>query len=212
LRRLIDEVKKLSQFVQEDIPSSHRTEGGDQTGKSEPKPEDVARVGGAVATGGVSLFIEWAINELIKLGNNPVKVTWKSFPLKLKEASDNIIELLPPKQNAVDPGNVEIVLETDSNSFKKQIGFQQWDSNTQRPIYNAEAQNFGSGHGSERSPSGAIIDRLLLNTSRIASGTLKFVSEDEFVNQALLGRYVLGDLTEVLKDRTSVTFRWKGIR
>jgi len=54
------------------------------------------------------------------------------------------------------------------------------------------------------------LEKLL--SEQIASGTLKFVSEGEFLNQLLLGRYVLGDLTEVLKDRTSVTFRWKGRR
>ena len=32
------------------------------------------------------------------------------------------------------------------------------------------------------------------------------------VHEVLLGRYVLGDLAEVLKERTQVTFRWKGQR
>jgi hypothetical protein len=211
LKRLIEEIKKLSQFVHEDIPSSLRPEGGGQgiNGWVSVKPEDVARAGVGLATGFASLFIEWAFNELIKLGNKPVIIAWKDFPLKLNEGKGNIIERLP-EQYAVYPGNVEIVLETDSNSFKKQIVFQQWDSDTQRPIYSAEIQNFGGGHGSELGPSGTIIDRLLLNTLQIASGTLKFVSEDELVPQLLLGRYVLGDLTEVLKDRTRVTFRWKG--
>ena len=54
------------------------------------------------------------------------------------------------------------------------------------------------------------LEKLL--SEQIASGTLKFVSEDEFWPDLLLGRYVPGDLTEALKDRTSGTFRWKGIR
>jgi hypothetical protein len=214
LKRLMDEIKKLGTFVEEDIPSGLRPDGASQKDNNlfPVTPEDAARLGGALATGGASLFIEWAVNELVKLGNNPVKVTWSSFPLALNAGRGNIIELLPPEQNAVYPGNVEIVLETDSNSFKKQIVFQQWDSESQRSIFNGEIQNYGPGHGSERSASGNIIDRLLLNTSQIASGTLKFVSEDEIANHVLLGRYVLGDLAEVLKDRTKVTFRWKGQR
>ena len=74
----------------------------------------------------------------------------------------------------------------------------------QRPIYSADLQNFGGGHGP--------IDRLVLNAAQVQNGTLKFISEDEIVNELLLGRYVLGDLAERLKDRTRVTFRWKGQR
>lgn len=206
LKRLIEEIKKLSQFVQEDIPSSLRPEGGGQTNNDRVsvKPEDVARFGGAVATGAVSLFIEWAFNELIKLGNKPEIITWNSFPLSLKAGSGNIIELLAPEKIADYQGLVEIVLETDANSYKKRIVFQQWDSDAQRPIYNAEIHNSWSDRRTK--------DSLVLNASQLASGTLKFVSEDEFVNELLLGRYVLGDLTEVLKDSTKVTFRWKGQR
>jgi hypothetical protein len=206
LRRLIDEVKKLSQFVDEDIPATLRPAGSEQknNGLPTPTPEDAARAAGAVATGGASLFIEWAFNELIKAGNQPVRVTWNNFPLKLNEGRGNIIELLPPEQNALSQGTVEIVLETDSNSYKKKIAFQQWDRDTQRPIYSADLQNFGGGHGP--------IDRVVLNAAQMQYGTLKFISEDEVVNELLLGRYVLGDLTDRLKDRTRVTFRWKGQR
>jgi hypothetical protein len=206
LKLLIEEIKKLSQFVQEDIPSSLRPEGGGQTNNDRVsvKPEDVARFGGAVATGGVSLFIEWAFNELIKLGNKPEIIAWNSFPISLKAGSGNIIELLAPEKIADYQGLVEIVLETDANSYKKRIMFQQWDSDAQRPIYNAEIHNSW--------PDRRTKDSLVLNASQLASGTLKFVSEDEFVNELLLGRYVLGDLTEVLKDSTKVTFRWKGQR
>jgi hypothetical protein len=213
LRRLMAEIRKLSQFVQEDIPVSLRPEGSGQTTTGVTvKPEDVLKGAGALATGGASLFIEWAINELVKLGNRPVKVKWANFPLKLNEPKGNIIELQPPEQNGAYPGTVEIALETDANSFKKRIVFQQWDADTGRPIYNAELQNFGAGHAGERGPSGTIVDRLLLNPAQLASGTLKFISEDEILNEVLLGRYVLGDLAEVLKERTKVTFRWKGQR
>jgi len=199
--------------VQEDVPSSLRPEGGGQTTTGVTvKPEDLAQGGVALATGGASLFIEWAFNELVKLGNRPARVKWVNFPLKLNEAKGNIIELQPPEQTGAYPGTVEIVLETDANSYKKRVVFQQWDADTRRQIYSAEIQNFGAGHASERGPSGTTIDRLLLNPVQIASGTLKFISEDEILNEVLLGRYVLGDLAEVLKERTKVTFRWKGQR
>ena len=206
LRRLVDEIKKLSQFVDEETPTNLRPAGSEPRtgGLPTPKPEDAARGGAAVATGGVSLFIEWAFNELIKAGNRPVRVTWPEFPLKLNEGRGNIIELRPPEENALPRGTVEIVLETDGNSFKKKISFQQWDRDSQRPVYSADLQNFGGGHGP--------VDRLVLNAEQMQNGTLKFISEDEVVNELLLGRYVLGELGDRLKDRTRLTFRWKGQR
>jgi hypothetical protein len=206
LSRLLAEVKKLSQTVEDEVPPSLRPAAGQkENGRSGSiTPEDGVRAGVAVATGGASLFIEWAFNELIALGNRPVVVTWNSFPLEFNKDKGNIIEM-SVAANAVYPGNVEIVLETDRNSYKKQIVFQQWNQNTQVPIQNRPIQNFPVGPGSER-------DSYLFNTSQVPYGTLKFVSEDEIVNELLLGRYVLGDLSEVLKDRTQVTFRWKGQR
>jgi len=208
LRRLMEAVKELSQIVEEDIPDSLRSEKGGQTVKRELKPEDVAKGLAAAATGGLSLFVEWAINELVKLGNNPVKVTWEGFPLKLNENDNNIIEMSSEKE-VVHPGNVEIVLKTDGNSFKKSIEFQQWDPDA-RPIYNKAIQNFDPNN--VRRESSFLIASALLNTVQMSSGTLKFISEDKIANHVLLGRYVLGDLTKVLKDRTRVTFYWKGVR
>ena len=122
LRRLIDEIKKLSQFVDEETPTNLRPAGSEPRtgGLPTPKPEDAARGGAAVATGGVSLFIEWAFNELIKAGNRPVRVTWAEFPLKLNEGRGNIIELRPPEQNALPRGTVEIVLETDAQLVQEE--------------------------------------------------------------------------------------------
>jgi hypothetical protein len=206
LRRLIDEVKKLSQFVDEEIPANLRPPGSEpkNSGLPTPTPGDVAKGVGAVATGGASLFIEWAFNELIKAGNRPVRVSWSDFPLKLNEGTGNIIELRPPVQAALPPGSVEIVLATDPNAYKKKMVFQQWDASSQRPIYTGEIHNFVGGSG----PS----NRMVLNATQMATGTLKFISEDQFVNELLLGRYVLGDLAEVIKDGVSVTFHWKGVR
>jgi hypothetical protein len=205
LRRLIDEIKKLSQFVDNELPSTLRPEGSQAptAGGLPIKPEDAGRVGLALATGGASLYIEWALNELVKLGNRPQKVQWTSFPLRLNPAKGNIIEMLPPEPNAVYPGQVEIVLQTDAGSFKKQVVFQQWDADTRGPIFTGSAQNW---------PPPLTESRLALNTAQVATGTLKFVSEDEVINEVLLGRYVLGSLAEVLTDRTRVTFRWKGQR
>jgi len=206
LRRLIDEIKKLSQFVDDETPAGLRPAGSEQKtgGLPTPTPEDVVRGGVGAATGGVSLFIEWAFNELIQLGNRPVRVTWTDFPLKFNEGRGNIIELGPPEINALPQGTVEIILETDTNSYKKKISFQQWDRKTQRAVYSVDLQNFGGGHGP--------VDRLVLNFAQVQDATLKFISEDEIVNELLLGRYVLGDLTTRLQDRTRLTFRWKGQR
>jgi hypothetical protein len=100
---------------------------------------------------------------------------------------------------------VEIVLKTDANSFKKQIIFQQWDQDTQRPIYSDGLLNFRGGGVN-------VTDSIPLNTTQMEFGTLKFLSEDKFVNNIAVGRYVLGNLAEKLTDGTRVTFRWRGVR
>lgn len=106
LRRLIDEIRKLSQFVDEEIPANLRPPGSEpkNSGLPTPTPEDAARVAGAVATGGASLFIEWAFNELIKAKNNPVRVSWNDFPLNLNEGRATSSSCGPPSRTRCHPG------------------------------------------------------------------------------------------------------------
>ena len=65
LRRLIDEVRKLSQFVDEEIPTNLRPAGSEPKTVVCPRPRRRMRQGAAVAvaTGGASLFIEWAFQR-----------------------------------------------------------------------------------------------------------------------------------------------------
>src|SRR5205085_9739148 len=59
LRRLMDEVKKLSRIVQEDIPDDLRRNGGDPTTSGTEGSDDLNRgvkAGVAVLTGGASLL------------------------------------------------------------------------------------------------------------------------------------------------------------
>src|SRR6266851_7289460 len=77
LRRLMDEVRKLAQFTDfvptELTPSTVVGTGGDDITKA---VADAARVGAAIATGGMSEVV----NQFARLARGMVKLTWASFP------------------------------------------------------------------------------------------------------------------------------------
>jgi hypothetical protein len=203
LANLMDTIKSFTDTIADSLPPnlqpSGTSQGSDTSGLI--SPDGVTRTGLDIVTGGVSEVIEWAIDQLVKLGNNPVKVTWSSFPLTLDQ--NDSIELVSIEEDAVNPSTVAIFLETDQGSYKKKITFQQWDPDTQNSIFSADIQNW---------PPPKTEDHVVLNSAQIASGTLTFSSEDKLMNEVILGRYVLGNLAEKLKDRTKVTFHWKGNR
>ena len=71
LRRLMTEVKKLSQIVEDDIPGDLRGDGGNATRngtKGSSDLSDGAKVAVGVATGGLSWLLDWALEALSQAG------------------------------------------------------------------------------------------------------------------------------------------------
>jgi len=206
LRRLMEEVKKLSQFVQQDIPSSRRTEGGDQTGKSEsksgPKPEDVAL---SLGTGGLSDLIKLAVEKFSEIGRKRI-IKWGEFPGPWWPRQDKIHKDVV--KDVAPTGTVEVVLKTDGNSHIKVIGFHPLDAASNR--YGTGPQISNADRERIINADGTISVTLSLKTWEweIASGVLQFASQETSPID-IPGRYVLADLAVELKDRTRVTFHWK---
>jgi len=197
LRQLMDEVRKLSQVVQESIPDDLRGTGdaaSDNGPKSSDELSNTAKLGVAVATGGASWLLEWALDEFSKIGRKPI-IRWDDFPGPWPPRQDKIY--LTFADDVVPAGSVEVVLKTDYASHIKIIEFEPWDPDAKQFVHGPQISN--TGH----------IDTVTmpLRTSQIASGVLEFASEES--TGLNLGRYVLGNLTEKLKDGTRVTFYWK---
>lgn len=221
LRRLMDRVRKLSQSVQDDIRG---VTGGDSKDNSPKGAIDLASKGSdlgnvvrdtvndpgkaaaAALSGGMTVLLNWIASSLT---NNAKVVAWASFPLVIQPSSDeqfnDVIELLPLEENAVSSGDVEFVLLTRTDSFKKILEFQHWNVGSKSLIASRQADNFSPGASREK-------NAVTVPWDWLQSGVLKFGSEDKFANNVIVARYLLGDLTQKLKDRMRVTFNWRGRR
>jgi hypothetical protein len=196
----MEEVRKLSQIVDEDIPGDLRGNGGIPTSSGNKSREefekDIKTVVG-VATGGVTWFLEWALEELSKIGKKPI-IRWEDFPGPWAPRQDKIYVTFVA--DAAPAGFVEVVLRTDNGSHIKIIEFQPWDPATNQFVHGPRTSNIGHPEGGTFT--------VPVRTSEIGSAVLQFASEETSAADTP-GRYVLGDLAQKLKDRTRVTFYWK---
>lgn len=196
LRRLIEEIRKLSQVVEQDIPVDLRSPGDDP--RTAPKGSDDlghdVRVGVAVATGGASELLQWAIEQFSKIGQKPI-ITWEQFPGPWGGRSDTIDVSI--EDGVVPPSVVEIALKTDPQSHVKVIEFEPYDPARKTFVHGPSVGNWG--HVSPVT--------LYLEPTVMAAGVLEFGSEESPGNN--LGRYVLADLSRKLKAGSRVTFHWK---
>jgi hypothetical protein len=199
LRRLMDEVKRLSQVVQQDIPPGLRGNGGAPGSGGTKGSDDLTHAidtGLGLASGGATWLLEWALDAFSKAGKKPI-IRWADFPGPW-----------PPRQDKIDvsfagdvvpTGNVEIVLKTDYGSHIKILEFEPWEPETKQFVHGPQISNTGHPEGATATMS--------LRTSQIGDGVLEFASEE--TPGLNLGRYVLGALNEKLKDGTRVTFHWR---
>jgi hypothetical protein len=204
LRRLMGEIKDLSQIAQAGVPPAigGGTQGTTQSPKSSDDLENDLRGAGAVATGGLSLLVEYAIREIGKAGQKPV-LTWDDVDGDVLNRGDRIKATVV--DNVAAPGTVELVLLTDSNSHKKEFAFQTYVQETGQFVNVAFVTNYTNGAqfvdgGQHLRGTGTI------QTSAIPIGMIEFASEETAT--IALGRYVLGGLGDRLKDRSRVTFYW----
>jgi len=200
LRRLMAEVKKLSQIVQDDIPPELTGTGGSsnkETRGSDDLKRDIKKgmeVTTGVLTGGLTWILDLAIKEFSKAGNKPV-IRWEDFPGPWGNRQDKIY--LTVDNNVVPAGHVEIVLKTDFGSHRKIIEFEPLDQQTHQIVHGPRISTAGDGS----------LSTMALTTAQIAAGVLEFASQETDAYD--LGRYVLADLPSRLKDGTRVTFYWR---
>jgi hypothetical protein len=196
LRRLMDEVKKLSQVVGDDIPRDLSGAGvGTRNGtRGSDDYKNIVKDAAGVASGGLTWLLDWALEEFSKAGKKPI-IRWDDFPGPWLPRQDKIYVTFV--RDVVPAGEVEIVLQTDYASHIKIIEFEPWDPDRSQFVHGPRIDN--GGHVEKVT--------MTLGTSQLDLGVLEFASEESTgVN---LGRYVLGNLTERIKDGTRVTFYWR---
>ena len=204
LERLMAEIKELSTFAQDELPAGL----GGAPGKAEPPKsdddvEDAVRGGAAVATGGLSLLVEWAIKEISRAGQKPV-LRWDDVNGGVLGRGDRITATI---DHGVAPaGLVEFELLTDVNSHRKGVAFQTYVEQAAKFV---NAVYIGNTAKDVISRNGT---QYLWASSTFQSASLP-IGVFEFDSQETptynLGRYVLSGLGERLRDRSRVTFYWK---
>ena len=203
LRRLMAEIQQLSQVAQAQVPVTlGSTPGKTDTPKSSDDLENAARDSGAVATGALSLLVEWAIREFARAGQKPV-LTWDDVDGGVLNRGDRIKATI--EDGIAAPGTIQLVLLTDGNSHKKEFAFQTYVEQTGGFVNVLFVTNFLHDAqfvdgGQHISASGTI------PTSDVPIGMIEFATQE--TETIGLGRYVLGGLGERLKDRARVTFYW----
>ena len=147
-----------------------------------------------MATGGVSLLFEWALEELSKIGRKPI-ITWEQFPGPWAPRVDRIE--VSTLSGVAPPNTVEVVLRTDPGSHLKILEFEPYAPRRRRSC---------TGRGSttrkrpERQHATADLDRRHGRPGVRLRGVPR---------ERPPGRYVLAELGRKLTDRSQVTFHWK---
>jgi hypothetical protein len=205
LRRLMAEVKELSQIAQAEVPATlGGTPGTTDPSKSSDDLEDAARTVGAVATGGLSILVEWAIREFGRIGQKPV-LTWDDVDGGVLARGDRITATIA--YDAVPDGLVEIVLLTDTSSHIKKAAFQTYVEQTGKFANVAFVQNTAK-NTTDRNGVQYFVDSNTFASSLLERGMIEFASEQTSALDTP-GRYVLGKLGDKLRNRARVTFYWK---
>jgi len=212
LANLLTEIRSLSQFVQTTTPSTLGVATGDTPTSADSVGNDLAQVGVAVATGGLSALFEVAFNAFVTAGQKPL-IAWNDLKTgnPLPGHGDHIEASF--EYSVVQSGFVEFALKTDTNSYLKQVAFQFWDqasgkfsnflfvSNQDKIVANDPD---GHSYFMKTSPP--------IPLSLIQTGCFEFDSQEGNVGQLMLGRYILGSLSEQLVDGSRVTFYWSGVQ
>jgi hypothetical protein len=205
LRRLMAEIKELSQIAQAEVPATlGGTPGTTDRSTSADDLEDAARTVGAVATGGLSVLVEWAIREFGRIGQKPV-LTWDDVDGGVLARGDRITASID--YDVVPDGLVEIVLLTDTSSHIKKAAFQTYVEQTGKFANVVFVQNTAK-NTTDRNGVQYFVDSSTLASSLLERGMIEFASEQTSALDTP-GRYVLGKLGEKLRNRARVTFYWK---
>jgi hypothetical protein len=195
LSNLMQEVRRLSERVEQQMPAGLAGQPDPSGGaKSAKDLEDAAKAGLAVATGGVSALVEWAVEEFSKIGRKPV-IPWESFPGPWPPRRDRI-------EHAITPGVlpaplVEIALRTDNGSHLKIVELELFDEPTKTFVHGPRIDNGGN----------RTLVSMQVPTPFLATGVIEFASEE--TPGLNLGRYILSNLSRSIPGGSRVTFYWK---
>ena len=192
LHRLIEEVRTLSQWVADDIPSD--LGGSKDNGQRGSNGAGDLQTTIDVATGGLTWLLRQALEEFSKIGRKPI-ITWEQFPGPWSPRTDKIDKSvlggIAPK------GNVEIALRTDDGSHVKILELELFDQPSQRYVHGQRLDNRYGPYVS-----------MVVPTAWMTTSVLEFASE-ETSQWDTPGRYVLAELGRVIVDQSRVTFHWK---
>jgi hypothetical protein len=203
LRRLMEEVKKLSQIVEDDIPPSLRTEAVDQAGNSGLKPEDVLRGVAAVATLGLSEVAMLVLKEISNAGKKP-SLNWSQIDSRGLPLPSGYGTIIATFSNNAPSGYVQMQLATGQSTLRI-MEFQPWSSSQGRFINHMNGNDRDNLVSNADNPN--YTSRLItLPASAVGSGVIEFASEQSPGYN--LGRYVLAGLEEKLTSGWRVTFTW----
>jgi hypothetical protein len=203
IRRLLDEIKGLSQFVQEDTPSSLRTDDGGQSGKSGVQPEDVLRGFVAAATLGLSEVALLVLKEISRAGNKPI-LKWSDVDSGAGALPQGYGTIVAGWSNNAPPGYVQMQLVTGQSTLRL-MEFQPWSSNHGRFINHMNGNDPDNLVSNADNPN--YTSRLItVPASDVGSGVIEFASQQS--PGLNLGRYVLAGLEEKLTSGWRVIFTW----
>jgi hypothetical protein len=207
---LIGEVRALSQFTQQSVPTELKGDGKSGGGTEPPKgsgdlTSDLAEVGAAILTGGLSAIASAVLNEISNAGKKPIK-RWPDFNGQPLERGDRITSSF--EYGVVRAGTIELVLQTDIGSHWKGLALQIWVQNAGKFVncvmLDNSAMNVVSINGPQYFRSSTVVPATL-----VPGGVIEFASEES--PGLNLGRYVLADLAtgDKLRDGARITFYWQ---
>lgn len=206
LRRLIEEVRKLSQVVQEDLPRDLRGESTKDDGGSPVNHTmgDLGRAGLGVVTGGLSELAILILKEVNRAGQKPV-LNWSQIDSKGLPLPNGFGTIIATFTNDAPAGTVQLRLATGVSHLKI-MEYQPW-SDSKGKFLNQQNGNRASHLVSNAGYSNGYTSAwITVPANAVGSGVVEFASEHS--PGLNLGRYVLAGLEEKLPGGWQVTFTW----
>ena len=195
LKRLIEQVKSLSNFTAASIPGT-TSNGSDPSGQAPPaEPKDVIEQVKSALPPELRAPLEF----FESLFRGQTVVTWDDFPLSMRGETIRVRF----EENAVAANEVEIVMQPVNTEPWKLIHFREFDSSGNL----GEQWRVSNDARDKQRDLSIYVGSLPLWTHTLTYGTLEFFGERD-ITRDHISYYVLVGLTEKLKDRMRVTFTW----
>ena len=195
LKRLIEQVKSLSNFTAASIPGT----AGDGSDTSAQKPPAEPKDWTEQVKEALPPELRAPIEFFESLFRGMKIVTWDSFPLSMRGETIRVRF----EENAVAANEVEIVMQPVNTEPWKLIHFREFDSSGNL----GEQWRVSNDARDKQRDSSIYVGSLPLWTHTLTYGTLEFFGERD-VTRDHISYYVLVGLPEKIKDRTRVIFTW----